>query len=387
MEARVLILYGDGTQTLPMAKALHKLGCEVHAVVSSKLCYGYGSRYIGKKYLFQDINNIQALYDYVIKLLQHDHYDVIIPMHDESAEMVSTYKDVLLIYTCFVMPSINDFKKGHDKQQLIDLLQRKRYPHPKTVFVESNVINKEVLDKANFPLLIKPNITSGARGMTKCDNEEELRQRFPLVYRQFGACHLQSIVKAGGHQFEVQLYVNGKGELVQSSVIKKFRWYPAKGGSSSCCVSEFNQEIVDICYQVLKDLGWVGFADFDTIEDPETGELLIMELNPRLPACVRAAFEGGVNWADVILNEYLGQEHQIYQQQDGKYLRFLGFEVLWFVKSKNRWNTKPNWFKFLGKNIYYQDFMSNDVWPFVLGSIGNVKKLLSSDFRKAKAGI
>ena len=387
MKHKVLILYGDGTQTLPMAQVLHKMGCEVHAVVSSKLSYGYGSRYIDIKYIFKEVNNISLFYNFIISILSHEHYDVMIPMHDESAEMVSTYQDELLKYTHFVMPQINVFKRGYDKQQLIGLLQRKGYPHPKTVFVEHDEINGEVLSQVDFPILIKPNITSGARGMTKCDNEDELRQRFAHVYYQYGPCHLQSIVKAGGHQVEVQLYVNGKGELVQSSVIKKYRWYPVKGGSSSCCVSEYNKQIVEICFQVLKDLGWVGFADFDTIEDPETGELLIMELNPRLPACVRAAFEGGVNWADVILNEYLGQEHKNYHQQEGKYLRFLGFEILWFVNSKNRWKTKPNWFKFLGKNIYYQDLMLNDVRPFVLGTIGNIKKLLNRDFRKAKAGI
>lgn len=386
MSQRVLILYGDGTQTLPMSQALHKMGCEVHAVVSSKLSYGYGSRCIDKKYIFKEINNISLFYDYVISLLKREHYDVMIPMHDESAEMVSTYQNELLKYTHFIMPSVDVFRNGYDKQKLMMLLEKKSYPHPKTVFVEQDVIDDDVFDKVDFPVLIKPNITSGARGMTKCDNEEELRQRYPYAYHQYGPCHLQSIIKAGGHQVEVQLYVNGKGELVQSSVIKKFRWYPVNGGSSSCCVSEYNKKIVEICYQVLKDLGWVGFADFDTIEDPETGELLIMELNPRLPACVRAAFEGGVNWADVILNEYLGQEHQIYQQQGGKYLRFLGFEMLWFVKSRKRWGTKPNWLKFLGKDIYYQDLMSNDMWPFVLGTIGNIKKLLNPDFRKAKAG-
>ena len=85
MKQWVLILYGDGTQTLPMAHALHKMGCEVHAVVSSKLSYGYGSRYVDVKYVFKEINNIPLFYDYVISLLKREHYDVMIPMHDESA--------------------------------------------------------------------------------------------------------------------------------------------------------------------------------------------------------------------------------------------------------------------------------------------------------------
>ena len=176
--------------------------------------------------------------------------------------------------------------------------------------------------------------------------------------------------------------------MVQSSVIKKFRWYPNKGGSSCCNISCKNEKIVDICYKVLKSIGWVGFADFDTIEDPRTGELLIMEINPRVPACVKSAFASGIDWADVIVGEYLKKSHKVYQMNREVYLRFLGVEVLWFLKSENKWHTKPNWFNFFGKDIFYQDMSDwTDPMPFIRGTIGNIKKQLSPEFRKSKAGV
>ena len=88
---------------------------------------------------------------------------------------------------------------------------------------------------------------------------------------------------------KVQLYVNERQELVASSVMQKLRWYPNKAGSNCCAVSIKDDEIIKICHHVLKDLKWIGFADFDTIEDSDTGELLIMEINPRLPACIKNA--------------------------------------------------------------------------------------------------
>lgn len=41
---KILLLQADTTQTLPMAKYLSKMGYEVHAIVSSKLTYGYGCK-------------------------------------------------------------------------------------------------------------------------------------------------------------------------------------------------------------------------------------------------------------------------------------------------------------------------------------------------------
>ncbi len=174
---------------------------------------------------------------------------------------------------------------------------------------------------------------------------------------------------------------------MQSSVIKKYRWYPENGGSSCCNVSAINTKIVNICYSILRDLGWKGFADFDTIEDPRTGELLIIEINPRVPACVKSAFVSGVNWADIIVSEYLGKSHKQYQAKEGIYLRHLGFECLWFAYSKNRFKTTPNWFNLIGSNIYYQDMSGwDDPMPFLVGSFGNFMKQISPEFRKAKNG-
>lgn len=224
--------------------------------------------------------------------------------------------------------------------------------------------------------------------MTLCNNRKELEEKFPLIYTQFGNCHIQTYIPEGGHQVEVQVYINENQELVQSSVIKKFRWYPNKGGSSCCNISCKNDKIVNICYEVLKCIGWVGFADFDTIEDPRTGELLIMEINPRVPACVKSAFASGIDWAEVIEGEYLKKPHRVYTMEKEVYLRFLGVEILWFLKSDNKWHAKPNWFKFFGRDIFYQDMSDwSDPMAFIRGTIGNIKKQLSSEFRKSKAGV
>ena len=189
---------------------------------------------------------------------------------------------------------------------------------------------------------------------------------------------MQKYIKQGGAQVEVQLYIDEKGKLINSSVISKYRWYPEKGGSSCCAISVNNKRIVDILYDLLKNIGWVGFADFDTIEDPDTGELLIMELNPRVPACIKTAIESGINWGQVIVDDYMGEPQKMYEYKEGEILRHLGFETLWFLKSPNRWRMKPSYFAFLGKHIHYQDMSDwTDPMPFIKGTIRNIKKVIA----------
>ncbi|MBO5850390.1 MAG: hypothetical protein J6Q47_03820, partial [Paludibacteraceae bacterium] len=113
----------------------------------------------------------------------------------------------------------------------------------------------------------------------------------------------------------------------------------------------------------------------------------IMEINPRIPACIKSAIKSGVDYATLIANASLGEELRNYCYVPGKKLRHIGFELLWFFYSKNRFNTKPNWFNFFSRNLYFQDFSIKDPIPFFVGTFGNFKKQLNSNFRKSKSGL
>ena len=384
---KVLLLYSDGTQAIPVIKSLSKAGHIVDGVGESKYGYGSNSRYLNKFFLYEEVEDIDKYYLYLHKLLKKEKYDAIIPMRDENTKLLSKYRDKLQKYTRFVVPDDETFERGFDKHKLMEVCQKYGYPHPQTIIVEGGSLSGLDLEGLRFPILIKPNHTAGGRGMTLVQDKAELLDIFPSIYKHYGDCHLQTYIPQGGAQVEVQLYVNENKELVNSSVIYKYRWYPENGGSSCCAKSVRNDKIVDILYHLLLDIGWVGFADFDTIEDPRTGELLIMELNPRYPACVKAVFEAGIDWAEIVLNGYMGLPQKQYDYIEGEYLRHLGFETLWFFYSKNRWKTKPNWFKLIGKHIHYQDMSGwADPMPFIKGTWGNIKKQMSPEFRESKSG-
>ena len=373
--SNVLIL-GCGTQGLVIARDLKRAGHSTY-LVGERNNYADSSRYVDVFIHSEDSPLSENYLNIVISTIIHYRIETVIPMGDVQSEFLSINKVALLEYVKFQMPDINIWRKAVDKSGLMSICKEKGYPIPITINseVELAATPKEDIP---FPLLIKPNITCGARGMTLVYSYEELMDIYPGIKKEYGDCHFQQYVKQGGAQVECQLYIDENKNLINSSVIYKYRWYPEKGGSSCCAVSIKNDKIIDILYHLLLDLKWVGFADFDTIEDPDTGELLIMELNPRVPACVKCVVESGIHWGQIIVDSYLGNQQKEYIYKPGEYLRHLGFEMLWFLKSPNRFRTKPCWFNFWGKHIHYQDMSDwTDPKPFFKGSWRNIKKVIS----------
>lgn len=378
--SRVLIL-GAGTQGLAIVRALKKNG---HCVIllGGRHNYADMSRYVDVKVPCDHAPNENDYLIEVKRCILEYKVDTVIPMGDVAAGFLCYYKKDLQTLVHYKMPDYDVFEAATDKNRLMTLCKEKGYPHPYTINTHTDILT---LNKSEipFPLLIKPNITCGARGMTLVNSYEELCNKLPSIQAEYGECHLQRYIKPGGAQVEVQLYIDENKQLVNSSVIYKYRWYPEKGGSSCCAKSVNNPKIVDILYHLLLDLNWVGFADFDTIEDPETGELLIMELNPRVPACVKCAIEAGVNWGEIIVDGYLDQPQKKYDYYEGEYLRHLGFEVLWFLKSPNRFKTKPCWFNFMGRHIHYQDMSDwSDPLPFLIGTTRNFFRVVANSEKK-----
>lgn len=386
---KVLILDGGAAHAMAIAECLRQSGYWVAVMCGNKDEYGFHTKFAHEHYLGVDSHE-PGYGEYMLSFLSEHHFDVLIPTSDSSAEFMSFYKEELLKLTGVLMPERSIFEKGYDKNNLMKVCREYGFPHPYTVDLkgkESTECIERALSDFPFPGLLKPNLTSGGRGMTLVASLEEFLKVYPAIHEQYGECHLQQFVRPGGRQVKVQVMTDNEGEPQYTSVIWKQRYYPVHGGSSCCNVTIDNPEIASLCGNVLKAIGWVGFADFDLIEDPATKQLLIMEINPRIPACVRSAFKSGMDYATMIADATLGKPLRKYTYKPGVSLRHLGFDVLWFLKSPTRFSCKPSWFNFWGRNVYYQDWIKGDFAAFFWGSWGNFKKQMDPEFRKAKAGV
>lgn len=382
-----ILLLGAGTQALAIVGQLAKIGYRILILTNEKGNYADVSKFVEKRILHKSAVDSSTFCSYFKELIKKENVQLVIPMGDIYAEFLSKNKQELRSVIKFVVPDYVNFLKGYDKNKLMSLCKEKDYPHPQTIDLSKVAgLQDESLKIFPYPAMLKPNCTTGGRGMVRIESYEELLSKYPSLHESYGEYHLQHFIAEGGKQVKVQLCVDKDGNLLNSSVLHKVRWYPVKGGASCCSITIENPAVVSICHQILKDIHWEGFADFDLIEDPRTKELLIMEINPRLPACIGAAVFGGINWGQIIVDHILGKQQDTYNYKKGIILRHLGFDILWFLKSHDRFKTNPSWFHFFGSNVHYQDFHWSDQIPFWVGTWHNFIKLMSPSFRRQKQG-
>ncbi len=349
---RILIV-GGGLQGLSCACSLYK-NHEVSVVTSNLMCQK--SRFFKKVY--SDVNGgDESLYG----LLEKDHFDVLMPVSDMTVPFISKNKSDIekrFGVKC-AAPDYELVYQVEDKSRFMDFCEKNDVPHPKTARLSEDNL-KIVASEVGFPALIKPDYSVGARGITKVNSIAELQEKYPSVSQKYGSCTLQEFIENKEYYFNVMLYRDAHGKFPAYTILKIVRMYPIGAGSSACCITVENGDILQTCKDCLDKLNWVGMADFDVLQRLDNGEYKIIEINPRVPASLRAAAISGVNFPEIIANDAYGKVLPEYTYNPGKVLRYMGIDIMWLLKSPNRFHAKPGWLKFFGKDIYYQDIYKQD---------------------------
>lgn len=341
-----VLIVGGGLQGISCARSLKEAGHEA-AIITSRHDYARKSTALSKVFLFDRKIELSDLEN----LLEEYHFDVLLPMSDAMTFLLSENKKSLLSkygVRCAV-PDLNVLNIAGDKSRLMEFCRINDFPHPRTINLRDGIPDNFV-----WPALLKPVRSVGARGIVKVNSIDEVKKEYPRIKAKFGECQLQEFIDNSGPYFNVMLYRSKEGSILGHAILKIIRYYPISGGSSSMCQTIDDEKLVKICTNVLNKLEYVGFADFDVLQT-RTGDYKIIEINPRVPASLRGAAVSGVNFPDIIVSNEMGCLSKEHHYTPGKILRYLGLDLLWFLKSEKRFSSSPSWFKFFGKNVFYQE--------------------------------
>lgn len=363
-----ILLAGGGLQGLSCGASLYK---------------NHKVSVIGKELQVAKSRFFEQCFDFVIgeamyPILEKEQYDVLLPVSDFTVPFISQHKKEIeerFGVRCAV-PDYEQVYQVEDKSRFMDFCERNDVPHPKT----SKLTNENLESAASmvgFPAMIKPDYSVGARGITKVNSLFELKRDFLFTTEKYGNCTLQEYIDNNEYYYNVMLYRNKEGRFLGHAILKIVRMYPVAAGSSSCCITIENDELLDMCKTCLDKLNWVGMADFDVLQRLDNGEYKIIEINPRVPASLRGAAISGVNFPEIIVNDVMGLEVPQYEYKPGKVMRYMGLDLMWFMKSSNRFHTQPGWLKFFGSGIYYQDIFKQDPstwWTWLAEGVTKITK-------------
>ncbi len=370
---RVLLLEGFARQNMALMPALKKLGCHLTTYNASRLDVGYASKYPDVKLIrFWDRSDEAASFRAMMEVLREGHYDVVIPMTDFSATLLSNHIDEVRPLTCPAVNPPEAFRRAADKQETMRACEEAGVPCPHTLY---DMASADAILEAGmpFPFIIKPRVGYGSIGFHVIRDEAQLRSVFDDAVRRFGPMVVQDYIPQTGTQYKCEVFLDENGEAKSACVFDKTRWYPVDGGSTCCSTSVHRPDIAADSIRLLKAIGWRGYGDVDLIEDPRDGVCRVMEINPRITASVKVCFAAGVDFARQVVELATNRPVTAYEDyRAGIRLRYMQTDLLWFLQSPNRFHAKPGWFDF--RHTTDQIFNPRDPWPWFTYTIQGMRK-------------
>jgi len=300
-------------------------------------------------------------------------------------DFIARHQDELRRYTDLVLPPYEVFVKGLNKISTLQAAGWVGCPIPKSWYPKEMTI-QDIAGEADFPVLIKPAVSVGARGITYCYSAEELVEKLPKVERHFGDCLVQEFVPQTGTQYKCAIIIDACQELLAGIVYAKLRYYPVNGGSSTLNKTVERSELMDFALKVAKELKWFGTCDFDFITDPRDNVIKLMEINPRFSDTYKMTAVAGQDMTKIIYQLAKGQKPvpQLQYQKD-RYMRFLFGDAMWFLKAGGqRFKTKPSFFDFFRSDTSFLMTGTNDLGPmlgYVLENLSMLWDKQSREFR------
>lgn len=369
---RVLLIQGLARQVLPMARSLRALGCEVTTYNGSKLDPGYASKFPNRRLLaYFDPREPEKSYAAIKSELEKYHYDLVIPLNDDAAIILSQHKKDLESLTAVAVEDWDVFQMASDKLNTMLACMKNGIPCPASYIDKDDYLADR--DNVQFPMVLKPRRGCAAVGFHVAENETDLLEYYDKAEKKYGKMLIQQYIPQDGLQYKCEIYIDRHGIMKGACVFSKVRWYPINGGSSTLNETVDRPDIVEDCRRLLEVIGWKGYADIDLIEDTRDGKAKIMEINPRITGSVKICFEAGVNFSKMIVDDFLGEDVEPQFDVKHKFLRYMHTDALWFLKSPDRFRCKPSWFSF--KNTVDQIFSWDDLWVFFAFSIQGLSKL------------
>ncbi|KKR03014.1 MAG: Carbamoylphosphate synthase large subunit [Candidatus Uhrbacteria bacterium GW2011_GWF2_39_13] len=366
MANKVLILEVHAKASLPVIESCKAMGLNVIAGSYRKHCCGMYSKAVDRKVIYPQYDkNPDKFIVFMLDFLKNNTIDMMFPVGDVMTDIIAKNQEQIRKYTKILLPSYDIFVQGRNKVGTLKAAEKAGCPIPLTWYPDDEPLEKIIEKIPNYPVLVKPAISAGARGITFCYDKNDILNNFDKVQKIYGQSFVQEYVPQDGMQYKVDAVMDEQQELYAGVVYSKLRYYPVDGGSSVLNKTEHRPDILEQAVNVMKELKWVGLCDFDFITDPRDGIVKLMEINPRFPESYRTVEAGGVDMTKIIYQLAIGQkpEPQL-QYKENQYNRFLFGDIMWFLKTKeNRFKVKPSFFRFWGKDMYYQLIRKNDLGP------------------------
>jgi predicted ATP-grasp superfamily ATP-dependent carboligase len=288
---RVLVTDASSYKAIAFCKALADVPfLDVFTADSRNLTRVVRTKYSGKHFVYSSCSThpIRFIND-LRSMVTHEKIDVLVPVHSSEMRLCLEHKaDFGTALDCF--GDYESFQQLDNKYKLARRASDLGIRFPKTFSFHGEV--------SDFPVIMKPSISSAAKGVRLVRNKRELD------------CLRSRIGEERGQHYLLQRYIRGTGVgfsvFCSHGVIraacghKRLAEFPVNGGSSTVRSTFFHPDMKVIAEKLIRDADWTGLAMFE-FKLADNNDLWLIEVNPRVWGSINQAIQTGVNFPSLLI--------------------------------------------------------------------------------------
>lgn len=217
---------------------------------------------------------------------------ILIPVNDHFVRYVIENETELRKHCLFNLPNKKLLKKLMLKENFYKTINNHGLAIPETMFHPAQEPFYETFTR--FPCIVKPSTSIGWKGLDfdeykkvyHCDNEEELKHILEAIRKTSYDQKLiiQEYIEGDDtNLWDMVAYSNTEGNVQFINMGQVLLQEPSKNmvGNYTAVVSRYNKPFMEKIVNLLNDLGYSGFANFDMKLDPKDNQYKLFEVNLR----------------------------------------------------------------------------------------------------------
>ena len=374
-----LVTDADSRQVLAIIRSLGEKGIAVSAGDSRGWAMGFFSKYCADKLLYPSpVENSNLFQRRLLAYFSKRQIDVFMPVSNPILLSVSRSLDEFSKHTVVPIPPYATVMKALDKSLTLKVAEGT--PQPVTFSPEKPSAISRIAKEANYPVVIKPRVSSGSRGIKYANNAAELAYYFKITAEKYGVPLVQEYIP-GDEMYGVSVLLNRDAKVRAFFVHKRIRQFPLTGGPSTYRVSVSNRLLVDLGTKLLKAMGWDGEAMVEFKVDPRDGMPKLIEVNPRFWGSLSLGIAAGVDFPYLLYKMAVeGDVQPAFNYRLGVKQRFLLFgDVFHFLASQDKLKLIPEFLRFYDRDLSYDIWSSEDLLPAIVRLLNGFRYVWSRE--------
>jgi len=301
IKGRAIVTYGRSIIALMIAQSLGARNIDIIGCDDVNMTVLSFSKMVSKNEIYASPNkNEEQFIKDLLRIAKNnkpkdDIPYVLIPAF-RDAKIIAKHKDKFEELITVACPDFDTIDKVDHKDAFARTTQKLEVESPKTWLPENENDLEEAVKEIKFPVFIKPPDDVGGRGISKINNENDLKAAFQDLRTRYPGDQIliQSLAQGVDYCF-CGLFDNGK--LVASMVYHNLQKFPNEAGPGVVRETVESERFDVIAEKLMGPLKWHGVAGIDFMWDEKDNSTPTMiEVNPRFWAGLDHSVKSNVDF-------------------------------------------------------------------------------------------